>query len=247
MSNYIELSIIIPAYNEANRLPRTLQKTFFHLRENFSSAGFEVLVANDGSKDGTAEEIKKLSSQYPELKLLDYRENRGRGAVCQKAVSQTRGRFVLIMDADGSTDTKFIRHFFDYLQAHPEIHILTGSRDIEGARVLTPQIPLRVFMYYIFLLMAKVLFGWPMHDRINGFKMFRRETALDIYPHQTETSVFAEAELVYIAEIRGWKVRELPIEWRDDRDSRVKPLREAWRSFWGMFKIAIRGKRGFYN
>ena len=86
-----------------------------------------------------------------------------------------------------------------------------------------------------------------MHDRVNGFKMFRREAALDIYTHQTETSFFAEAELIFIAEARGWSVRELPIEWTDDRDSRVKPIKEAWNSFWGMFKIFIRGLRGTYK
>ena len=77
--------------------------------------------------------------------------------------------------------------------------------------------------------------------------MFRRETALDIYPYQTEKSFFAEAELIFIAEARGWKVKELPIVWTDDRDSRVRPIKEAWRSFWGMFKIFLRGKRGLYT
>lgn len=242
----MELSVIIPAYNEEKRLPRTLEKVFKHLAESFL-ADYEVVVANDGSKDHTAQVVRELVSQYPSLKLLDYKINRGRGAVCQAAVHEASGKYLLIIDADGSTDVKDITPFYNYLASHPEVDILTGSRDIAGAKILTPQPVFRIFLNKIFLLMAKVLFGWPMHDRVNGFKMFRREAALDIYPHQTETSFFAEAELIYIADIRGWQVRELPIVWNDDRDSKVKPFKEAWRSFWSMFKIFLRGKRGVYK
>lgn len=243
----MELSIIIPAYNEEKRLPRTLEKIFQHLQENFSQGGFEVLVANDGSLDQTAEAMRALTGQYAALRLLDYQSNRGRGAVCQAAVQEARGDFILISDADGSTSEKFIVPFVKYLREHRDIDVLVGSRDIKGATIVIPQPALRVFMNKIFLLMAKLLFGWPMHDRVNGFKMFRRGAALDIYPHQTETSFFAEAELIYIAEARGWRVKELPIIWTDDRDSRVRPLKEAWRSFWGMFKIFIRGLKGAYK
>ena len=242
----MELSVIIPAYNEEKRLPRTLEKVFKHLQENFSGS-YEVLVANDGSSDQIADSIEQARENYPGLRLLDYQINRGRGAVCKDAAREALGSFILIIDSDCSTDEKFITPFYNYLVNHSEVDILTGSRDVAGARILTPQPFFRIFLNKVFLLMAKILFGWPMHDRVNGFKMFRREAALDIYPHQTETSFFAEAELIYIAERRGWEVRELPIDWTDDRDSKVRPVREAWRSFWGMFKIFIRGKQGFYN
>jgi len=243
----MELTVLIPAYNEAGRLPATLKKVFGQLQGNFSMGSYEVLVANDGSRDNTAAIVSELVSVYPGLRLLDYKINRGRGEVCKAAVGEAQGKYILISDADGSTDVKFIRSFFDFLERHLEVDILTGSRDIVDAKILTPQPVLRVFFNKVFLLMAKALFGWPMHDRVNGFKMFRRDAALDIYPHQTEKSFFAEAELIFIADQRGWEVKELPIEWTDDRDSRVKPFREAWRSFWGMFRIVWRGKTGFYN
>lgn len=242
----MELSIIIPAYNEEKRLPPTVKKIFQHLNQN-NYRDFEVLVASDGSRDNTPGVIRELSNKYPQLKLLDYQPNRGRGAVCKDAVQQAQGNLILITDADGSTSEKFIIPFVEYLHEHQDVDLLVGSRDIKGARILTPQPAFRIFLNKVFLLMAKVLFGWPMHDRVNGFKMFRRKAALDIYPHQTETSFFAEAELIFIAEARGWRVTELPIEWRDDRDSRVRPIGEAWRSFWGMFKIFIRGKKGIYS
>lgn len=242
----MELSVIIPAYNERNRLPATLEKIYKHFAKN-NYQDFEVLVANDGSSDRTVEIVRELAKQYSSLRLLNYEQNRGRGAVCKDAVQEARGNLILIADADGSTSENSIMPFVQYLREHREVDILIGSRDIKGARIVTPQPPLRVFLNKMFLLMAKILFGWPMHDRVNGFKMMRTPVAFDIYPHQTETSFFAEAELVFIADARGWKVRELPIVWTDDRDSRVKPAKEAWRAFWGMFKIFIRGKKGIYK
>lgn len=242
----MELSIIIPAFNEQNRLPVTLEKIFQNLKaKNYTN--FEILVANDGSQDNTAGAVKGLEKKYPQLRLLDYQPNRGRGAVCKDAVFEAKGDLILIDDADGSTSEEGIVPFVEYLRNHQDVDILVGSRDIEGATIVVPQPLLRVFMNKIFLFMAKILFGWPMHDRVNGFKMFRRAAAFDVYPHQTQTTFFAEAELIYIADVRGWKVKELPIVWTDNRDSRVKPLKEAWKSFWGMLKIFIRGKRGIYS
>ncbi|MAF25235.1 hypothetical protein CL634_06635 [bacterium] len=242
----MDISILIPAYNEAKRLPVTLEKIFKHLANGFQGQ-FEVVVANDGSNDNTAAVVNALAEKYSQLRLLDYKENRGRGAVCQAAVLKVEGKYILISDADGSTDEKFITPFFEYLETHHDVSMLVGSRDIEGAQILTPQPKFRILLNKIFLVMAKMLFGWPMHDRVNGFKMIRQVVARDIYSHQTETSFFAEAELIFIADSRGWKVKELPIEWTDDRDSKVKPVREAINSFVGMFKIFIRGKRGVYK
>src|SRR3989344_7829478 len=150
----MNLSVIIPAYNEEKRLPLTLSKVFKHLQINFKSDDYEVLVANDGSKDHTGSIVKELCPQYPQLKLLDYGINRGRGAVCQVAVKEAQGEFILIIDSDCSTDEKFITPFFNYLVEHANVDLLVGSRDIMGAKILTPQPILRVFLNKVFLLMA---------------------------------------------------------------------------------------------
>lgn len=241
----MKLSIVIPAYNEAGRLPHTLARIYDRMK-NFHE-DFEVFVANDGSTDETSVTVKMLAETHSQLRLLDYPVNRGRGEVCKNAVVEAEGDYILITDADGSTDEKFIMPFVEYLDAHSDVDIIVGSRDIEGAIIHTPQPPLRIFLNKVFLLMARVLFGWPMHDRVNGFKMGRRRALLDIYRFQTENSFFAEAELIYIADHRSWRVIELPIEWTDDRDSRVKPFKEAWDAFFGMFKVVLNSKRGLYK
>jgi len=241
----MDLSIIIPAYNEEDRLPLTLQRVFEYLSVHYKGT-YEVIVADDGSTDRTAEIVKNHSKQYPQISLLQFTKNRGRGAALRDAIFKTNGEFILETDADGSVNEHAVLDFLKYFSKHPEVDMLTGSRTVEGSRILTPQSLLRKVFGYGFFFLAKIMFGWKFMDRINGFKMFRRETALDIFNHQYENSFFGEAEIVYIAETRGWKIRELPILWTDYKGSKVKPLKESWRSLLGMFRVLIRNRKGLY-
>jgi len=244
---YAKLSIIIPAYNEEKRLPLTLARLFAVMGERYKGP-YEVIVADDGSTDGTAREVEKEAARHPELRLVSFAKNRGRGAVVRDGVlKEASGDFILQMDADGSTEMEAIPRFVSYLTEHADVDILTGSRTIAGAKILTPQPFLRVALGNCFLGAAKIMFGWPMVDRINGFKMFRRAAALDSYVHQFSDHYIAEAEIVFVAERRGWRMRELPILWTDYRDSRIKPLRDSWRSMTGMARILINNRRGLYS
>ncbi len=242
----MELSIIIPAYNEAERLPNTLKQLFDHLYAHYHG-DYEVIVASDGSTDQTCAMVAAARDEYPKLRLLDFPANRGRGAVVRDAVFQSSGSFVLEMDADGSVNVDAVTAFLKYFSRHPEIHVLIGSRMYPGAKIITPQPWHRVMLGWCFVLCAKVFFGWPLIDRVNGYKMFRRATADDIYRHQFEDGFLAEAEVVYVAERRGWKVQELPIFWTDYRGSRLQPFREVWRSLGGLLRILRRGRQGVYG
>lgn len=242
----MELSIIIPAFNEEARLPSTLRTLFDHLYAHYHG-DYEVIVADDGSTDGTAALVRQSQDTYPQLRLLAFPKNRGRGAAVRDAVFSAQGKFILQMDADGSTEMEAVTEFLKYFARHPEAQVLVGSRTIKGAKIVTPQPWLRVFLGNGFLFAAWLLYRWPWGiDRINGFKMFRRETAEDIYRHQFEDGFLAEVEVVFVADHRGWKVQELPIRWTDYRGSRVNPWRESWRSLTGMVKILARNRKGRY-
>lgn len=241
----MELSVIIPTYNEAERLPATLHKLFDHLYAHYHG-DYEVIVADDGSTDRTPQFVQEAIEQYARLRLLAFPRNRGRGAVVRDAVHSATGKFILEMDADGSVNEDAVTTFLKYFARHPEVDVLIGSRMMPGAKIVTPQPPLRVFFGYCFVVCAKLLFGWKFIDRVNGYKMFRREAAEDIFRHQYDNGFLAEAEIVYVAERRGWKVRELPIFWTDYRGSRVRPFREAWHSVGGMLKILQRDRQGRY-
>lgn len=242
----MELSIIIPVYNEENRLPRTLDQIFDFMMANYQGL-YEVIVADDGSQDRTVDIVEDLQKIKPQLRLLKFPKNRGRGAVVRDAVFEAKGQFILETDGDGSTNEHAIISFLNYFASHPEIDGLIGSRTIEGAKILTQQPLLRVMLGYCFLFMAHILFGWKLIDRVNGFKMFRRHVALDVFKNQYENNFLAEGEIVFVAEKRGWKIKELPIQWTDYRGSRIHPLRDSWYSFCGMFKILKRDRRGVYD
>ena len=242
-----KLSIIIPTYNEEKRLPLTLDKLFAVMSEKYR-APYEVIIMDDGSRDGTPKLVRDLMRKYAELRLIRFEKNRGRGAVVRDGIlKEATGDFILQMDADGSTEMEAIVRFVAYFHEHPEVAVLTGSRTVAGSRVLSPQPLLRILLGNCFLLVAKIAFGWPLIDRINGFKMFRATAARDIYQNQLSDHYIAEAEVIFVAERRGWTVRELPILWTDYRDSRIKPVRDSWRSIVGMIEIVRNNRKGRYT
>lgn len=242
----MDLSIIIPAYNEENRLPPTLTRVINFLHPHYRGI-FEIMVMDDGSEDGTDKCVNAFTIQYPQVHCIRFEKNQGRGVVVRRGVEMAKGDLILEMDADGSVDVEAIGRFVEYMNTHTDVNMLIGSRNIEGARIVQRQPILRIILGNLFFTLAWIMFGWDFQDRVNGFKMFRKFAARDIFAHQYETGFLAEAELVVIAEQRGWKYELLPVVWTDNRDSRIRPLRESWRSFWGMFAILKRARQGAYR
>lgn len=242
----MELSIVIPAFNEEKRLPPTLDRVLAYLSVNYAGK-YEIIVVNDGSFDKTINVVENYSQKYPQIRLLNFSQNRGYGAAVREGCLASQGEFILAMDADGSVNEEAIVRFLEYMKVNPTVDMTVGSRTIEGARIVTPQSWLRVFLGNVFLLVARILFSWPMQDRINGFKMFRKDTAWDVFPHQYEDGVLGAAEIVYALERRGWNYKLLPVLWTDYRGSKIKPFRESFRSLAGMFKILLRDWKGVYK
>jgi len=243
---FMELSIVIPAFNEEKRLPPTLDRVITYLSVHHNG-GYEIIVVNDGSQDKTAEMVESYRNICAQIKLLSFNKNRGYGAAVREGCLFAKGDFVLAMDADGSVHEEAIIRFLKYLKSNPEISMAVGSRTVEGAKIVTPQPWLRVFLGNMFLLTARILFAWPMEDRINGFKMFRKDAIKDVFLRQFEDGVLGAAEIVYVLERRGWKYDLLPVLWTDYRDSKINPLRESYRSLIGMIKIILRDRRGTYT
>jgi hypothetical protein len=132
--------------------------------------------------------------------------------------------------------------------ADPNLDAVFGSREMHGSRIIVWQPPLRVFFGYGFLYLTRVLFCmWNITDFALGFKMFRRAAAHDIFAHQYEPFVVAEAEIIYVAAHRGHHFIEIPVTWTDDADSRIDPLREIVRSLVGLSRILIRSAIGRYT
>ncbi|MEK7084199.1 MAG: dolichyl-phosphate beta-glucosyltransferase [Patescibacteria group bacterium] len=242
----MQLSVIIPAYNEEKRLPNSLERMLNYLEAHFANQ-YELIIVNDGSTDGTIGVVEEFSARFPNrIRLISYTPNRGRGVAVRRGVTEATGEYVLETDADGSVDDEAIVRFFNTLHTGA-VDALMGSRNAPGAKILTHQSWVRVCLGNMFLWLARIVFGFPSTDYALGFKMFTRAAAQDIFTHQYDDHFLAEAEVYYVAKRRGWRTQELPVYWTDFRDSKVHPFRDSIRSLSGLGKIFMRNKRRGYE
>lgn len=240
------LSVVIPAYNEERRLPPTLKKLFAYLPG--LGKPFEIIVVDDGSRDGTADAVRRLQESCPELRLISDGVNRGRTPAMRRGIAEARGALVLETDSDGSVAEEAIGRAVAAFEHDAQLAAVFGSRELPSSRIVVWQPPLRVFLGYGFLYLTRLLFWmWQITDFALGFKMFRKDAAKDIFAHQYEPYVVAEAEIIYIAKVRKHKFIEIPVIWTDDADSRIRPLREIFRSLLGLLRILARSLIGKYR
>jgi len=239
-------SIVIPAYNEEHRLPPTLNKLFAYLPT--LGKPFEIIVVDDGSKDATAAKVREMQAQYPELVLISDGINRGRTPTMRHGFASARGELILETDSDGSVAEEAIGRMVAAFDADASLQVALGSRELPESHIVVWQPPMRVFLGYGFLYLTRFVFWmWDITDFALGFKMFRKAAAQDIFAHQYEPYVVAEAEIIFIAKKRGYTYREFPVVWTDDADSRIRPLREIFRSLVGLTRIRMRGWFGYYR
>ncbi len=239
------LSIVIPAYNEERRLPPTLRKLFAYLPT--LQCSYEIIIADDGSKDRTAAVVRELQKTHPELELISDGINRGRTPTIKNAMLRARGSLVLETDADGSVAEEAIGRAVALFDADPTLAAVFGSRELPESKILVWQPPLRVFLGYGFLYLTRIIFWmWNITDFALGFKMFRKNALADIFAHQYEMHIVAEAELIYVTHVRKHHYVEIPVVWTDDADSRIRPFREVYRSLMGLARIRIRAWMGAY-
>ena len=242
----VKLSIIIPAFNEQNRLPPTLHRLFRYLPG--LGCSYEIIVADDGSIDQTAELVRQLQNQNDNLVLVSDGINRGRGEAVRIGVSKAQGDLILVTDADGSVADEAIGRFVAAFDSDAELQAVFGSREMRGAVILGAQPYMRWLLGYVFIYLSRLLFSlWHVTDFTLGFKMFRLAAARDIFAHQYDPFFLAEAELVYVAHIRRHRNIELPVAWTDSKGSKVNPLRDVGRSLIGLLQILYRRFTGMYG
>lgn len=240
------LSIVIPAYNEESRLPPTLERLFAYLRT--LGISYEIIVVDDGSRDATVEKVRELQKSHPELRLISDGVNRGRTPAMRRGIEEAQGELILETDSDGSVADDAIGRAVAAFEADSSLAAVFGSRELPDSNIVVWQPPMRVFLGYGFLYLTRFLLRmWRITDFALGFKMFRRAAVRDIFAHQYEPYVVAEAEIIYIAKVRGHKFIEIPVTWTDDADSRIRPLREIFRSLLGLSRIVWRSAVGKYR
>ena len=215
----MHLSVIIPAYNEEKRLPKTLVEIDKYLRKQ--DYDYEIIVVNDGSKDKTAQIVEDFKSKIANLKLIDNKINHGKGYVIRQGMLEAKGEFRVFTDADNSTPIDQIEKMWPEFEKGYDVVI--GSRDIRGAILEPPQPWWRRFLGEVFGLLTNLIVGtWGIKDTQCGFKGFTQRATKDIFPRCKINRFAFDPEILIIAKKLGYKIKEIPIFWRNDPRSKVK-------------------------
>lgn len=213
-----KLSVVIPAYNEAERIGKTLEDVSRYLsRQPYQ---YEVLVVNDGSKDDTAAVVRKLSGTIPNLKLVDNAGNKGKGGVVRQGMLAASGDVRLFMDADNSTKVEEVAKFLPHFERGADLVI--GSRRIEGSVIAVKQPWIRDFLGGVFRTVVHTLVPMRVTDSQCGFKAFSAKAAELVFGKQTVFRWAFDVELLAIARAHKLKIVEVPVTWVNDAASKVK-------------------------
>lgn len=238
----LKYSIVIPAYNESARISATLERVLAYVAKQGWDT--EVIVVNDGSRDDTAEIVRKFSQTHPHLRLLENPGNRGKGYSVRNGMLQASGDILLFSDADLSSPIEEAEKLFAAIAGGADIAI--ASRWLQ-TEVQTQRQPFyRQLFGRIFNLMLRASLGLKFKDTQCGFKAFTRPAALAIFPLQRIERWAFDPELLYIARKKGFKVAEVPTSWAHSEGTRISPLRDGPRMFVEMLKIRWNALTGKY-
>lgn len=212
------LSVIIPAYNEEKNIEKTVRSVFNYLQSK--NIEHEIIVVTDGSRDKTNDIVRLLETDISTLELMEYEHNKGKGFAVKNAMLRAKGDLRLFTDADNSTPIEHLEKFFPYITEGYDV--VMGSIAVAGHKVATGSEPLwrRVFgkMGNLFIQIMAVP---GIHDTQRGFKLFTAEAAEKIFSKLTINKWGFDVEALALARKFKYKMKEVPIDWRNDPDSRV--------------------------
>ena len=219
-----ELSVVVPGYNEAERLPRSLEHVLPWLEA--SGRSFELILVDDGSRDGTQEVMRDWESKHPGVRVASQKPNRGKGRALAVGVGISRGRRVLVSDADFSTPIEELPKLEAALEAGTAVAI--GSRALPGSQIEVPQPFYRVLGGRALNVAIQLLALPGLWDTQCGFKLFEGDLARTVFA-QLKTDGFAyDVEVLWRARRAGSRIAEIPVVWRHKEDSRVSPFRHSF-------------------
>ncbi|MCH7960428.1 MAG: glycosyltransferase family 2 protein [Candidatus Hydrogenedentes bacterium] len=219
-SRTVHLSIVIPAYNEERRIAGTLGELQEYLaRQNYRS---EILVVDDGSDDQTA---KIVRASFPDMTLISYPINRGKGHAVKVGMLAARGAYRLSYDADASTPVSELEKVWPEFERGAAVVI--GSRALRDSQIEVRQPMYREYMGRTYNLLLRALLLTRFRDTQCGFKCFTAKCTQAVFPHVTRMGYGSDCEILYIAKLHGFQVVQVPVRWIDSPDTRVRVIRDS--------------------
>jgi len=228
----MRLSIIIPAYNEENRIGNSLKLILRYLSKQ--DYNFEIIVVDDGSSDRTIEKVKEIDSSG-KIKILKNEINKGKGYSIKKGMLEAMGEYQLFSDADLSTPIEELEKFWRYLDE--DYVIVIGSRALKDSILEVRQPFYREFMGRAFNFIVRVILGFKIKDTQCGFKIFKKEVAKHIFSIQKIEGWSFDVEILYIASKLDYKIKEVPVRWINSPLSKVNPLKDALKMFFDVSRL----------
>ena len=240
----LQLSIIIPVFNEQARIDATLKEVLAYLERAWPHS--EVVVVDDGSCDDTAAIVTRWRDGNPPclVRLLRNRTNRGKGFSVRRGMLSSQGRWALLTDADLSCPIRELPKLVEAL-ADKGHQIAIGSRGLAGSNIEVHQSWVRESSGKLFNLLVRTLFGLPYRDTQCGFKLFQMETCRAIFERQKAQRYAFDVELLLLARQAGLSVCEVPVVWRHSQASRVRLLRDGSHMIFSLLQIWWNHQRRF--
>lgn len=224
------ISIIIPLYNEEDRLIN-LSKIYKYFGSK--KLTYEVVLINDGSKDKTLKKLRKLSKSF-KFNLISYPENRGKGYATKMGMLKAKGKYRLFTDIDLSAP---IEEFNKFLPVLTNYDIIIGSRKKRGSKVIIHQPNIREKLGKGFTRLSQIVLQLNITDFTCGFKCFSKIAAQDIFSRQRVNRWSFDSEILFLAKKFGYKVKEIPVKWSNDARSRVKFPQDIIASLMDLYTI----------
>ena len=234
-----EISIVIPAFNEALRLPATLDRVERYLA--VAGTPVEVIVVDDGSRDATAEVVRERAARWPQLKLVAAERNSGKGAAVRLGMAAARGRFRVFSDADLSVPIDDMEKLLGPLRGGAGVAI--ASRGLRDSQVELHQPWYRETMGKIFNRLVRIFVFGGVADTQCGFKAFTAEVADRVFPSLQTRGFGFDVEVLYRAKLAGYRIVEVPTRWINSPQSRVHPIRHSAAMFLELLAIPNRVRR----
>jgi dolichyl-phosphate beta-glucosyltransferase len=234
-----EVSIVVPAFNEARRLPGTLDRLQAYLAKFGTPA--EIIVVDDGSQDATAEVVRQRAAGWPQLKLIVAEHNGGKGAAVRRGMASARGRYRVFTDADLSVPIEDLDKLLRAIRDGAGVAI--ASRGLKDSEVELHQPWYRETMGKIFNKLVRIFVLGGIHDTQCGFKAFTAEVAERVFPVLQTPGFGFDVEVLYRAKQAGYRIAEVPTRWINSPQSRVHPIRHSTAMFLELLAIPGRVRK----
>ncbi len=233
MSNTIYLSVIVPAYNEAKSICRTITAMQSYLNQQLYS--YEIIVSADGD-DGTRELVAEIAAQDSRISVIGSAERGGKGRGIRNGVALANGQLIGFVDADYKTPIEELGKLLPWFDRGFDLVI--GSRGVAESRIEMPQPLYRRLGSRAFGIAMHLIIGlWRLHDTQCGFKFFRGDVARDLFDRQQIDGYMFDVEVLHLAERSGYRIKEAGVRWHDDGDSRLDLVAGNWRNMLDILQI----------